>query len=76
MGLNRKEGALAGTLRATYYAAENAAQVCEKKLAEMSDDPNDLYRRNVQISELNALNACLAIIRYKQLRGFYVDDNA
>jgi hypothetical protein len=22
------------------------------------------------------LNACLAIIRYKQLRGFYVDDSA
>ncbi len=73
MGLNRKEGPLAGTLRATYYAPENAAKVRDKKLAEMGDDPNDLYRRHVQISELNALNACLAIVRYKQLRGFYMD---
>jgi hypothetical protein len=24
-----------------------------------------------QMSEFNALNACLAIIRFKQLRGFY-----
>jgi len=75
MGLNRKEGSLAGTLRATYYAPENAAKVREMKLAEMADDPNDCYRRNVQISELNAVNAWLAIIRYKQLRGFYVDDS-
>jgi uncharacterized protein DUF6791 len=74
MGLNRKEGALAGTLRATYYSRENAAKVREMKLAEMADDPNDLYRRHVQISELNAVNAWLAIIRYKQVRGFYVDD--
>lgn len=76
MGLNRKEGPLAGTLRATYYAPENATKVRDMKLAEMADDPNDPYRRHVQIAELNALNACLAIIRYKQLRGFYVDENA
>jgi hypothetical protein len=45
------------------------------RLAEMADDPDDIYRRNVQIAELNALNASIAMIRYKQLRGFYVDDN-
>ena len=76
MGLNRKQGALSGTLRATYYAVDNAAKVRDMQLAEMVDDPADIYRRNVQIAELNALNACLAVIRYKQLRGFYVDDNA
>ena len=29
MGLNRKQGALSGTIRATYYSAENAAKVRE-----------------------------------------------
>jgi hypothetical protein len=29
----------------------------------------------VQISELNALNAAIAVVRYKQLIGFYVNDN-
>ena len=29
---------------------------------------------NIQISELNALNACLAVIRFKQLRGFYFEE--
>ena len=75
MGLNRKRGALGGMLRATYYAIDNAATVRELGLAETVDDPDNVYRTNVQIAELNALNACIAVIRYKQLRGFYVDDN-
>jgi hypothetical protein len=33
-----------------------------------------LYRTNIQISELNALNACLAIVRFKQLRGFCFEE--
>jgi hypothetical protein len=75
MGLNRKQGPLSGTLRATYYARENAEHIRQMQLAETADDPDNIYRRNVQISELNALNACLAVIRYKQLKGFYFEDN-
>lgn len=76
MGLDRQKGALNGILRATYYSAESATEVRAKELAPMSDNPDDLYRLNIQISELNALNAALAVIRYKQLRGFYLDENA
>lgn len=76
LGLNRAQGPLAGTIRATYYSAEEAQAVRDKNLAEMVDAPDDAYRRNVQIVELNALNACLAVLRFKQIRGFYVDDNA
>ena len=74
MGLNRKPGEpLRGMVRMTYYSAEHAAAVRGKMLSELSDRPNDLYRTNIQIGELNALNAALAIIRFKQLRGFYKD---
>jgi molybdopterin/thiamine biosynthesis adenylyltransferase len=76
MGLNRKQGALSGAIRATYYSADDAAKVRNMQLAEMADDPDDIYRSNVQISELNALNASVATIRYKQLRGFYVEESA
>ncbi|OHV78416.1 ThiF family adenylyltransferase [Rhizobium sp. LCM 4573] len=76
MGLDRAQGALAGMVRATYYAPEQAEQVRQMQLAEMVDHPNDEYRRNVQVAELNALNACLAVIKYKQIKRFYVDDNA
>lgn len=72
MGLKRApSGPLKGMLRVTYYSPEDARRVRDLGLAEMNDGPENLYRTNVQIAELNALNAALAIIRYKQLRGFY-----
>jgi hypothetical protein len=40
------------------------------------DDPDDEvneYARNIQVADLNALNACLAVIRYKKHLGFYRD---
>ena len=74
MGLNRTRGPLNGMLRATYYPAEHGQKVRAKGLAPMVDSPDDLYQTNIQISELNALNACLAVIRFKQLRGFYFEE--
>jgi uncharacterized protein DUF6791/ThiF family protein len=76
MGLKRKEGRLNGMLRTTYYSAEHGQKVADKGLAELAENPNDIYRTNIQISELNALNACLAVIRFKQLRGFYFDERS
>ena len=74
MGLNRKKGPLNGMLRMTYYSAEQGQKVRDMGLAEVVDSPQDVYRANIQISELNALNACLAIIKFKQLRGFYSEE--
>jgi hypothetical protein len=40
----------------------------------MSDNMEDAeYSSNIQIVELNALNACHAVIKWKQLSGFYQD---
>jgi len=74
MGLNRKRGSLNGQLRTTYYSADKGQNVRDKELAPLTDNPDDLYKTNIQISELNALNACLAVIRFKQLRGFYFEE--
>src|SRR4029077_4519412 len=74
MGLDRKHGPLNGMMRVTYYSREKGSQVRDKELAELVDSPNDIYRTNIQISELNALNASLAIIKFKQLRGFYLEE--
>lgn len=75
MGLKRKDGPISGMLRVTYYSKEGAAAMRALQLAEMSDTSDNLYRANIQIAELNAMNACLALVRYKQLLGFYVEDN-
>ncbi len=32
-----------------------------------------IYRSNVQIADMNALAAALAVMRWKRLRGFYLD---
>ena len=37
------------------------------------DDAEGEYERNAQLAELNALNAALAVIKWKKVRGFYND---
>jgi len=73
MGLNRTEGSINGTLKATYYSVEDAQRLRDLDLAELIDDPADEYRIHIQTAELNALNAALAVIKFKQIRGFYSD---
>lgn len=75
MGLTRKNDSLKGMMRVTYFSVENAPKMRNKGLAEISDNSDDLYKTTIQISELNALNACLAVIRFKQIRGFYLEDD-
>ena len=41
--------------------------------AEEDDDDDNEYDTNIQIAELNALNAALAVIKWKRLMGFYRD---
>ena len=74
MGLNRKHGPLNGMMRATYYSVEDTQKVKGKALSELTDRPADEYRKNIQIGELNALNAVLAIMKYKQIKGFYLEE--
>lgn len=38
-----------------------------------ADDEHGIYRNNVQIADLNALNAALAIVCWKKACGFYAD---
>jgi hypothetical protein len=76
LGLNRKHGPLCGMLRVTYYPSDLAQKVKKKALSELSDRPADEYRRNIQLGEFNAMNAALAVMRYKQVKGFYLDETA
>lgn len=74
MGLNREDKEqIGGMLRTTYYSTQEAQRIADMKLAPMVDYPDDIYHNNIQISELNALNASIAVLKYKQIRGFYRD---
>ncbi len=71
MGLYRGEGGLAGSLRVTTSTPQNREVRSRIPMdAAGGDDP---YSTNIQTAELNALNATLAVLRWKKLMGFYVD---
>ena len=42
----------------------------------LEDAPGSTNIRNMQIADLNALNAALAVIKWKKLAGFYRDIKA
>lgn len=71
MGLDKDSGLISGTLRTSYFPNESAQELMAKDFLPLTDIPNDVYQNNIQISELNALNAALAVMKYKQIRGFY-----
>lgn len=70
MGLIVNEGAVLGSVRTTICNSENFEKT--KANIPMGDPEADAaYKTNVQISELNALNAALAVVKWKQVMGFY-----
>lgn len=75
MGVEVINGALSATVRATTSTPAARSHVRDKGRIDMSDDcaVDDEYATNIQIADLNMLNAALAVIKWKKLVGFYVD---
>lgn len=72
MGLLEDEGSLLGQLRVTMSTDQSRDQV-RSTLPLSDNDGEDDYSRNIQIADLNALNAVLAVIKWKKFLGFYLD---
>ena len=72
MGVDEVDGALLGTLRVTACTPEAPGHI-DSTVPFSGGDGDDVYSRNIQIAELNALNAALAVIKWKKLMGFYTD---
>jgi hypothetical protein len=73
MGINEVDNSLRGLIRVTTSTPSMREHVRERVSLERGVDGGD-YDRNIQIAELNALNAALAVIRFKKFFGFYADD--
>ena len=71
LGLNLLSGRLDGGLRATLVDERTRDQVTANATLPTGEDPDDLYDKNVQIAELNALNAALAVILFKMRYGYF-----
>lgn len=78
MGLNRSVVGLNGTVRITGVDRTAYDRTIDTAYLPTKDAKEDEYRRQAQIAELNALNAALAVIRFKQHFGIYdrLDDAA
>lgn len=72
MGLYATNDMLGGKLRVTTSEPHNRA-AARAQISFAGDEGDNEYDRNIQIAELNALNATLAVLRWKKLRGFYFD---
>jgi hypothetical protein len=74
MGVNERDGALTGILRATTSTPKKRNHVRDNGRVSFAPalGPND-YSRNIQVADLNAFNAVLAVLKWKKLCGFYHD---
>ncbi|MCY4537223.1 MAG: ThiF family adenylyltransferase [Chloroflexi bacterium] len=70
MGIEKTDEKLLGIVRTSFCEKlkSSVADSGERRLMDVGE-----YERNVQIVELNALNAALAVIRWKKHREFYLD---
>lgn len=72
LGVEKIDDSLNGTIRTTTSFELNREHVYENKIS-FTDNLDDDYSSNIQIAELNALNAIFAIVKWKKLLGFYID---
>jgi tRNA A37 threonylcarbamoyladenosine dehydratase len=74
MGLYQVDKKLGGQLRVTTCTADKQSHIIGgNRISNTVGEVDNVYSQNIQIAEMNALNAALAVIKWKKLCGFYVD---
>jgi hypothetical protein len=72
IGLYAQDEALGGIVRITASTPDKRSHIHDKNRIPFFDMEGDnLYAKNIQVAELNALNATLAVIKWKKMLGFY-----
>lgn len=65
---------LLAVCRVTSVTASKRDHIASRiSMADREED--DAYEQNVQIADLNALNAVMAVIKWKKMCGFYADED-
>jgi hypothetical protein len=76
IGIGLEGETLDGCARATFIASGTNWGEIERLLPMDEDRADDVYRSEIQIAEMNSLNAVLAVLRWKRWAGFYRDERA
>jgi len=72
IGIHAIDGALTGSARVTMVTREKKDHI-DRRISFAEGGHNGEYDKNIQIAEINALNAAMAVIKWKKLFGFYHD---
>lgn len=72
LSIDTDTSSLIGTCRVTMATPEKSNH-CAKHMPMMDDESEDLYRKNIQVADMNCLNAALAVMKWKQYCHFYQD---
>lgn len=72
MGVHAVDDKLLGIVRVTANTPEKRDHF-RNHVGFSDGDADDDYSKNIQVADLNALNAALAVIKWKKLFGFYAD---
>ena len=72
MGVEEIDGRLSGLLRSVFVPSGTALEVATRHIPRPAEERDD-YDRNIQIADLNCLNALLAVLRWKRHLGLYAD---
>ena len=73
MGLELVDGTLGGILRVTASTPDKRDHVHQGRISFAGGGEENIYSSNIQVADLNALNAIMAVIKWKKLRNFYRD---
>ena len=68
MGLRQVDGGLTGLVKSTTYLPGSSISLPAKPAVAPGEDD---YSTNIQVADLNALNALLAVISWKRYLGYY-----
>lgn len=70
--LIEEQNSLIGTCRVTLSTPAKSDHF-SRRVSFCEGNADDLYRTNIQVADLNSLNATMAVIKWKKFCGFYQD---
>lgn len=73
MGLELVEDTLGGIIRVTASTPDKREHVHQGRVSFAGGGVDNIYSSNIQVADLNAFNAVMAVIKWKKLKGFYRD---
>lgn len=74
MGIQRQENSLRGIVRVTTGTKDHYDHLL-RRISYADVNANE-YDWNIQTADLNMLNAAMAVLKWKKLFGYYVDDKS